>query len=476
LNLQVPKYPDLGFIRAEIASGNITLPQVVQYYLDRIALNLETNAYIEVWEKEALERAQDLQEKWANSSEPPPPLFGAVLSLKDNILYEGHEVNAASKILEGYQAIYTATAVQRLLDAGAILIGRTNCDQFGMGSSNENTVFGPVKNALDLNRSSGGSTGGGAVSVQIESCLAAIGSDTGGSVRQPAAFCGVMGFKPTYGRISRYGLIAYASSFDQIGIIAKNTTDIQCILQVMAGADPLDATSASVHLQSVDNKIDVSNRKYKIAYIPEALDAEGLDPAIRHAAYGYLERKKQAGHQVAAVTFPYLKYIVQTYYILTTAEASSNLARYDGVRFGYRNTKAKTTEEMFIATRSEGFSTEVKRRILLGTFVLSSSYYDAYYTKAQQSRRLIRDAIMAIFKDHDFILLPTAPSVAWPIGQKQNDPVATYLADIFTVIANLAGVPALAFPEGAHPENQMPIGLQMMAAPWQENALLAMCR
>ena len=467
------KYLSIQAIQSQTARGQVQLLDVVEDYLLEIEKHANTNAYIEIWAEEAKARAEALQADY-QSTGIMLPLFGAVLSLKDNLLYTGHTVTAASKILDGYEAIYTATAVQRLLDAGAILIGRTNCDQFGMGSSNENSVYGPVKNGQDSSRTSGGSTGGGAVAVQTDTCIAAIGSDTGGSVRQPAAFCGVMGFKPTYGRISRYGLIAYGSSFDQIGIIAKNTADIALLLQIMAGIDPSDATSASVEVPNFAGFLDSAFGKSRIAYIPEVLDSEGLDPAIRDAALAFISTAQAKGHEVVPVDFPYLDYIIPTYYVLTTAEASSNLARYDGVRFGFRKPKATSLDEMYVLTRSEGFSEEVKRRILLGTFVLSSGYYDAYYTKAQQARRLVRDAIMRIFNDCDFILLPAAPSVAWKIGETLADPVATYLADIYTVIANLAGVPALAFPVGEHPDNGMPIGLQLMAGPWREGALLAM--
>jgi aspartyl-tRNA(Asn)/glutamyl-tRNA(Gln) amidotransferase subunit A len=454
-------------IATQIRSGQTSLREVVHFYLDQIEANKHTNAYIEVWAEEAMLRADLLQTEWQNGADLP--LFGAVLSLKDNLAYQGHVVTAGSKILEGYEAIYTATAVQRLLDAGAIFIGRTNCDQFGMGSSNENTIYGPVHNGLDHSRTSGGSSGGAAVSVQTDTCIAAIGSDTGGSVRQPAAFCGLYGFKPTYGRISRYGLIAYGSSFDQIGVIGRNTTDLTMLLQVMAGHDPLDATSSS---RALELSTDKTPQKRRIAYIKEAFESDGLDPHIRAAAMQYLEDAKNNGDEITEVDFPLLDYIIPTYYVLTTAEASSNLARYDGVRYGHRANNTTSLDVMYAKTRTEGFSDEVKRRILLGTFVLSSGYYDAYYTKAQQARNLIRAALLDILENHDFILLPVAPTVAWPIGYRNDDPVATYLADIYTVLANLCGIPALAFPAGLHPENGMPIGLQLMAAPWQDFSLL----
>jgi aspartyl-tRNA(Asn)/glutamyl-tRNA(Gln) amidotransferase subunit A len=463
----MPRFQSIQDIASQIRAGSISLRGVVSYYLEQIDAHQETNAYIEVWAEEALNRADALQKAFESGADLP--LFGAVLSLKDNILFQGHIVTAASKILEGYEAIYTATAVQRLLDAGAILIGRTNCDQFGMGSSNENTIYGPVKNALDPTRTSGGSSGGAAVSVQTDTCIAAIGSDTGGSVRQPASFCGLMGLKPTYGRISRYGLIAYGSSFDQIGVIGRNSADLSILLQIMAGHDEKDATSSRRPVALAHEK---GQKRRRYAYFAEAFSSEGLDPAIRNAGMNYLENAKANGHEVTEVRFPLLDYIIPAYYVLTTAEASSNLARYDGVRYGYRAPDATSLDSMYLRTRTEGFSDEVKRRILLGTFVLRSGYYDAYYTKAQQTRRLLRDAVMEIFQTHDFILLPTAPTVAWPIGFRNDDPVATYLADIYTVLANLCGVPALAFPAGTHPENGMPIGLQIMAAPWREGALL----
>jgi aspartyl-tRNA(Asn)/glutamyl-tRNA(Gln) amidotransferase subunit A len=466
--LEQPRFGSLSEIVNQIDDGTIDLHDVVTHYLNQIEAHRRTNAYVEVWAQEALERAVFLQKARENGLDQP--LFGTVLSLKDNILYEGHTVTAASKILEGYSAIYTATAVQRLLDAGAILIGRTNCDQFGMGSSNENTIYGPVRNGQDHTRTSGGSSGGAAVSVQTDTCLAAIGSDTGGSVRQPAAFCGLMGLKPTYGRISRYGLIAYGSSFDQIGIIGRHSADISLLHNVMAGHDPLDATSSKRGVTA--SAFSDPKLPKKFAFIQEIFDSPGLDPSIRAAAMEYLAAQKVLGNEENDPIFPYLEYVIPTYYVLTTAEASSNLARYDGVRYGYRSPNAPTLDQMYMQTRTDGFSDEVKRRILLGTFVLSSGYYDAYYTKAQQARRLIRDAILRIFETNDFILLPAAPTVAWPIGEAEKDPISTYLADIYTVLANLCGIPAITFPVGNHPENGLPIGLQLMAAPWREQDLL----
>jgi aspartyl-tRNA(Asn)/glutamyl-tRNA(Gln) amidotransferase subunit A len=469
--VETARFRSIQHIRESIDNQELTLPDVVKYYLNQIEQHATTNAWVEVWTEEAISRANALQKQRNLGTDLP--LFGAILSLKDNICYSGHTVTAAAKILEGYEAIYTATAVQRLLDAGAILLGRTNCDQFGMGSSNENSIYGAVKNGANHSRTSGGSSGGGAVSVQTDTCIAAIGSDTGGSVRQPAAFCGVYGLKPTYGRISRYGLLAYGSSFDQIGIMARSTHDIALLLQHMAGHDPNDASSSQRAVPEMGS-FHPAFGKCRIATIAEAWNSEALDPAIRAAADAWLTDVKNQGGEVGSVSLPLIEYVIPTYYVLTTAEASSNLARYDGVRYGYRAPEASTLDEMYFRTRTLGFSDEVKRRILLGTFVLSSGYYDAYYTKAQQARRLIKDAVMQIFESYDYILLPVAPTVAWPIGQNQDDPVANYLADVYTVLANLCGVPAMAFPVGEHPQNGMPIGLQLMAKPWAEADLLNM--
>ncbi len=399
-----------------------------------------------------------------------------MISLKDNICYAGHQVSAASKILEGFTSLYSATAVERVLAEDAILIGRTNCDQFGMGSSNENSVYGPVRNALDPERVPGGSSGGAAVALQTDTCLIALGSDTGGSVRQPAGFCGIWGFKPTYGRISRHGLIAYGSSFDQIGIMAHHSDDIRKVLDVIEGPDDFDSTASAAprsDRMTQSHPITIPP-KIRIAYFTQTIENEGLESGVRQITMEYMESLRQQGHTVEGVSFDLLEYIIPTYYVLTTAEASSNLARYDGVRYGYRSPDARNLEETYLLSRSEGFSAEVKRRILLGTFVLSSGYYDAYYTKAQQARQLIRSRVLEVFAQYDLILMPVAPTTAWRFGEKSDDPVAMYLSDIYTVMANLAGVPALARPIGTHPENQLPVGIQFMAAPWHDEMLLKM--
>ena len=396
-------------------------------------------------------------------------LFGAVLSIKDVICYEGHQVTAASKMLEGFTSLFSATAVERLLAEDAIIIGRVNCDEFAMGSTNETSFYGPVRNAADPSKVPGGSSGGSAVSVQAGTCLASLGSDTGGSVRQPAAFCGVIGLKPTYGRISRHGLLAYASSFDQIGILSNTVEDAALLLEIMAGPDEFDATANTMPIASADfNKNDKSR---KIAYYENALNHPGMDTGVRMFFFRFVKKLKAQGHTVEPINFEYLDYIIPAYYVLTTAEASSNLSRYDGIRFGHRAQDGEDIHEVYKKSRTEGFGTEVKRRIMLGTFVLSAGYYDAYYTKAQQVRRLIQDRTIGILNDFDFILAPVSPTPAWDIGQMENDPVAMYLADVFTVQANMAGIPAIALPVDKHP-NELPLGIQLMAGKFEENKLL----
>ena len=465
----MPKFDSISALQAAVRSGSISCRVIVEYYLAQTEKSKALNAYVEVWAAEALHQADALDRKFQENPASVGRLFGVVISIKDNICYAGHRVTAAAKILEGFHSLYSATAVERLLAEDAILIGRTNCDQFGMGSTNENSVYGPVHNAADPDRVPGGSSGGAAVSLQTDTCIAALGTDTGGSVRQPAGFCGLWGFKPTYGRISRHGLLAYGSSFDQIGIFAHNPADIALLLDIMQGPDDYDSTAPDVPKQ--EKKKDVSGRR-RIAYFPQTIDNESVETGVRSVTRSYIDGLIRAGHQVDAVEFDLLDYIIPTYYVLTTAEASSNLSRYDGIRYGYRSANARNLEETYVLSRSEGFSEEVKRRILLGTFVLSSGYYDAYYTKAQQARRLIRNRIQEIFRDYDFILLPVAPSVAGRFGEKSEDPVAMYLSDIYTVLANLAGIPAIAVPAGKHPENGMPIGVQLMADVWKEEDLL----
>lgn len=443
--------------------------EITKTYLQNIAENQHLNAFIEVYSDEVLEQARLVDEKLANCS--AGKLAGMVVGIKDNLCYKNHKVSASSKILDGFESLFTATSVQRLIDEDAIIIGRLNCDEFAMGSANENTIYGTVKNPLDNSKVAGGSSGGSAAALAAGLCLAALGSDTGGSIRQPAAFCGIVGLKPTYARVSRYGLIAYASSFDQIGPLTNNVSDAALILEVIAGKDDFDST---VSKKDVDNystaKFD--NKPKKIAYISECLNRKGLDPEVKEFIENKIDKLKSEGHIVEPISFPYLDLLVSTYYVLTTAEASSNLARFDGVHYGYRSENITDLESTYINSRTEGFGEEVKRRIMLGTFVLSAGYHDAYFTKAQKIRRLIKDKTNEMFEEYDFVVSPTTPHTPFDIGKKQTDPTVMYLEDIFTVQANLAGNPAISLPLGKH-SNGLPIGLHLMADNFKEADLFA---
>ncbi len=442
----------------------------MEQYLSNIAASSELNIYVEVFAEEALNRAKELDEKYREDPASVGKLFGMIVSIKDVICYEGHRVTAGSKILEGFTSLFSATAVERLLAEDAIIIGRVNCDEFAMGSTTESSCYGPTRNAADPARVPGGSSGGSAVAVQAGTCLVSLGSDTGGSVRQPAAFCGVVGFKPTYGRISRHGLLAYASSFDQIGILAHCVEDVTLAMEVMAGPDDFDATCS--HQPLIEDSAIDGDRRMKIAYFSTALNHPSLDKGIKKLTFDFIEKLTAAGHEVEPVAFEHLDFIIPSYYVLTTAEASSNLSRYDGIRFGHRNAEAKDIKALYKKSRTEGFGTEVKRRIMLGTFVLSAGFYDAYYAKAQKVRRLIAERTEEILQTYDFILMPASPTPAWEIGKMTNDPVAMYLADIFTVQANMCGLPAISIPMGKHASG-LPIGVQFMAAKFNEAALLA---
>lgn len=468
----MPDFISIAQYHQDLKAGNISCLSTVETYLQKIEAQKHLNAFVEVYADEARNRAKELDLLNA----PQGKLHGVIVGIKDVICHQGHQVTAASNILNGFTSIFSATAVERLLSEGAIIIGRLNCDEFAMGSTNENSVYGKVLNAADETRISGGSSGGSAVAVQAGLCMVSLGSDTGGSVRQPADFCGIIGLKPTYGRISRYGLIAYASSFDQIGIFSSTVTDAALLLEVIAGADEFDSTVSNQPVPSYSTALE-TGKKYKIAYFPEALAHPGLDPEIASAVKSKLAEWKAAGHTVEEVHFDLLDYIVPAYYILTTAEATSNLSRYDGVKYGFRAKDAGITDldNFYKQNRSQGFGWEVKRRIMLGNFVLSSGYYDAYFTQAQKVRRTLTNKLSLIFKDFDFLCLPTSPSVAFKIGEKMEDPVAMYIADIYTVMANLTGVPGIAVPLFSHPGNQMPFGLQLMSAHFNELSLLSFC-
>jgi len=450
----------------------LTCLHLVKYYLQNIENQAHLNAFLEVYAEEALQRADEIDAKIAAGT--AGKLAGMVVGIKDVLCYQGHRVQAGSRILDGFVSPYTATAVQRLLDEDAIIIGRQNCDEFAMGSSNENSAFGPVLNAADVSRVPGGSSGGSAVAVQADMCLASLGSDTGGSVRQPAAFCGIVGVKPTYGRVSRYGLIAYASSFDCIGTLTHNIDDAALLLEVISGSDEWDSTASQLPVGQYLQKSE-SGQKFKIAYIRETLENDAIEPEIRQTLLETLSWLKNNGHSVEAISFPLLDYILPTYYILTTAEASSNLARFDGVRYGHRSPEATSLESLYKKSRSEGFGEEVKRRILLGTFVLSADYYDAYYTKAQRMRRLIQEKTRELFTQYDFILSPVAPTTAFKLGENTSDPLQMYLADIFSVQANVVGIPGMAIPAGAD-TNGLPIGIQVMGDFFGEEKLFAFAR
>lgn len=456
-------------INDALKSKKTSVVQIVAHYLQNIESKKHLNAFLEVWANEALAKAQLIDEKIANGT--AGKVAGMVIGIKDNICYKNHKVSASSKILDNFTSLYTATALERLLNEDVIVIGRLNCDEFAMGASNENSAFGTVLNDFDNTKVSGGSSGGSAVSVQANLCHAALGSDTGGSIRQPAAFTGNFGYKPTYGLISRWGLIAYASSFDIIGTVAKSVEDTRLLLSVMAGMDENDATS--IQEPSSDFNYELQNKKYKIAYIQETIDMEGVQPEVKEATFKLIEKLKNDGHTVEPISFPELNYVIPIYYTLTTAEASSNLARFAGMHYGLRSKNAVDLETTIRKSRTEGFGPEVKRRIMLGTFVLSAGYYDAYYTKAQKVRRLVANKTQEIFNQFDFILSPTTPTTAFKIGEKSNDPIQMYLADIFTVHANIVGIPAISFPYGADNE-KMPIGLQLMANNKEDAKLLAM--
>ncbi len=463
------KYSSLKEIQTLISQKQLTLPDLLAYYFKQIENNEHLNAFNEVFFLSAEVQAKAVQQKIENGT--AGKLAGMVVGIKDNICYEGHIVTASSKMLDGFVSPYSSTVVQRLLQEDAVIIGRLNCDEFAMGGSNETSYFGAVKNAANPELVPGGSSGGSAVAVQADMCLSALGTDTGGSVRQPAAFCGQIGLKPTYGRISRYGVIAYASSFDQVGPITSSVEDAALLLQVLAGADEHDSTVSPLAVPDYPVQLH-KHQKHKIAVLKETIESEALDPEIKSAILKSIEQLRADGHTVEYVSFDLLDYLVPAYYILTTAEASSNLSRYDGVHYGHRNLEAKSLNELYKLSRAEGFGEEVKRRILLGTFVLSAGYYDAYYQKAQQVRRLIREKMDGLFQDYDLILSPVAPTAAFKIGDHLQDALVMYMADIFTVLPSLSGNPAIALPIGNNTAG-LPLSIQFTAKHFEEDKLLA---
>jgi len=464
------EYTSINQYQLALTQDNTSCSEAVRYYLSQIEKSKKLNAFVHVFADEAIQKATELDKK-RKTGNSIGKLHGVVIAIKDVICYKDHPLTAASGILKNFTSIYSSTAVEKLLQEEAIIIGACNCDEFAMGSTNENSVYGKVLNAIDETRVPGGSSGGSAVAVQAGLCMVSLGSDTGGSVRQPADFCGIVGLKPTYGRISRYGLIAYASSFDQIGIFANNVEDASMILETIAGEDEYDSTISQKPVERYTEAIK-EKKKFRFAYFKETLEHPSLDKEIAAEINELIEQLKNDGHKVTALSFEYLDYIVPTYYILTTAEASSNLSRYDGVRYGYRSAKSSTDlTEFYKHNRSEGFGKEVKRRIMLGTFVLSTGYYDAYFAKAQKVRRKLVEKTELVFSEFDFILMPTSPTVAFKIGEKTDDPIAMYLADIYTVFANLTGIPGISLPLFKH-SNGMPFGIQLMSKQFNELSLL----
>lgn len=455
-------------IREAFLSGEVSCSERVDKFLQTIEENSALNAFLAVYEQEAKATAAEL-DKRRDNGESLGELAGLVIALKDNICVEGMRTSCGSRILDNFVSPYDATVVRRIREADGIIIGKTNQDEFAMGSSTENSAFDPAKNPLDPSLVPGGSSGGSAVAVAAGMADMALGSDTGGSIRQPASFCGVVGLKPSYGRVSRYGLVAYASSLDQIGPFANSVTDSALLLKVIAGEDPQDATCSEISVPDYQSVLEADPGKLRIG-VPAEFYADGLDAEIRDGLKQVQQDLSSAGAEIVDITLPLTDKAIAAYYIIATAEASSNLSRYDGVRYGHRAEEAVGLQEMYEKSRSEGFGMEVKRRIMLGTYVLSSGYYDAYYRKAQQVRRLIRDEYLNAFADVDVLLTPVTPTTAFKLGEKVSDPLEMYLQDIYTVTANLAGISAISVPANVTP-GKMPWGIQLLANAFQEEQL-----
>lgn len=454
-------------LRNSIARGGTTARATTEAALERAEkLNDTLNAFLEIDREGALQRATEIDQ---NPDKERLPLAGIPVAVKDNICVKGMQTSCGSRILGPYHSPYNATAIDRLLNAGAVLIGKTNCDEFAMGSSNENSAFGPVRNPWDTSRVPGGSSGGSAAAVAAGIVPVALGSDTGGSVRQPAALCGVVGFKPTYGRVPRYGLVAFGSSLDQIGVLAGNAGDAAMVMEVIAGRDFRDATTADVPVPSYTGEMDRDIKGMRVG-ISRALLGEGVNNEVLSAIEAAIDAYRDLGAEIVEIDLPHARYAIAVYYIIATAEASSNLARYDGVRYGFRAEEAPGLRDMYRKTRDQGFGAEVKRRIMLGTYVLSAGYYDAYYLKAQKVRMLLRQDFAKAFEKCDIVLTPTTPTPAFKFGEKVDDPLAMYLNDIYTVTANLAGIPGISVPCGVSPEG-LPIGMQLLAPHWGETRL-----
>jgi aspartyl-tRNA(Asn)/glutamyl-tRNA(Gln) amidotransferase subunit A len=460
----------IDLAREAIASGKTTATALAELHYDRIAsLDGKINSFLALSRVRAMTQARKIDEM-AAKGEVLPPLAGVPVGIKDVLVMQGAPATAGSLILKGYRPPYDATVVAKLEADGAILLGKLNCDEFAMGSSNENSAYGPVLNPRDLSRVPGGSSGGSAAAVAADFATATLGTDTGGSIRQPAAFCGVVGVLPTYGRVSRYGLIAFASSLDRVGPLTKTVKDAASVLQVIAGKDVMDATSSSRPVDDYVGELVKPVEGLRIG-VPEEYFGDGLDSEIRRAIDATIDGLKMVGCLVKPVSLPHTKYAIPTYYVIATAEASSNLSRFDGVRFGLRAGEANTLSAMFRKTRDQGFGAEVKRRILLGTYALSAGYYDAYYRKAQQVRTLLTRDFMAAFADVDVLVAPVTPTPAFKLGEKTDDPVQMYLEDIYSVAASLAGICGISVPCGQTKEG-LPIGVQIMAAHFDEATML----
>ncbi len=456
--------------RSAIASREIAATALAESFYDKIAKeDGAIGAYLTLCKDRALAKAAAI-DALAEKGEPLPPLAGIPVGIKDVLTTRGVRTTAGSKILENFIPPYTCTAVARLEEAGAVVLGKMNCDEFAMGSSNENSAYHPVRNPRDTSRVPGGSSGGSAAAVAAGTAIATLGTDTGGSIRQPASLCGVVGLKPTYGRVSRYGLIAFASSLDHIGPLTRTVKDAALVLRTMAGRDPMDSTSAELPVPDYVAELDKPVRGLRIGVAKEYF-GEGLDAEVRSSVEAAIQALAGLGCEVVPVSLPHTAYAIPTYYIVATAEASSNLARFDGVRYGYRSKNAATLSDMYRRSRDQGFGAEVKRRIMLGTYSLSAGYYDAYYLKAQQVRTLLTRDFDEAFKKVDVIAAPTSPTVAFRLGEKSNDPLAMYLADVYTVTANLAGIPGISLPCGENHE-KLPIGLQLFGRHFDEATVL----
>jgi len=470
----VEKPKTLAELRAGVAEGRVKAAELTGRYYDRIAeINPQLNVYLSLTKERAMEQASRVDAA-AAKGDPLGPLAGVPVGIKDVLVMRGAPATAGSKILKGYQPPYDATAVSRLEAAGAILLGKLNCDEFAMGSSNENSAYGPVRNPVDTERVPGGSSGGSAAAVAANLAVATLGSDTGGSIRQPASFCGVVGVLPTWGRVSRYGLIAFASSLDRVGPFAGNVRDAATLLGVIAGHDLKDATSSPAPVPDYGAESEKPVEGLRIG-VPKEYFGEGLDPEVRAAIEKGIADLQAAGCTVKPVSLPHTKYAIPTYYLVATAEASANLARFDGVRYGYRSPASDTLSAMYRHSRDEGFGSEVKRRILLGTYALSAGYYDAYYLKAQQVRRLLAEEFLRAFAEVDAIVTPTAPTPAFKLGEKTGEPLAMYLADIYTVTASLAGICGVTVPCGTTRAG-LPVGMQVLASYLNEGTAFRVAR